>query len=83
MSCQGYTHCGTATGFPPKTIESGLFKYLFISLAASGLSCSSRALQLWHAGLLALHTWVPQPRAKQVTPAMEGRFLATGPPGMS
>ena len=41
MSCQGCTHCGTATGFPPKNTESGLFTCLFICLAASGLSCSS------------------------------------------
>ena len=78
-----------------------LFKYLFIYLAALGLSCSMGdlrcgmwGLSLWYAGfsLVAAHRLscpvacgilVPWPGIEPMSPALEGGFLTTGPPGKS
>ena len=49
-------------------------------------SCGTRAPQLWCAGLVAprhVGILVPQPGIEPVSPALEGGFLTTGPPGRS
>ena len=53
---------------------------VFIYLAASGLSCVMRALQLWHVGSVAQRhvILVPPPRIEPVLPTLQGRFLNTG-----
>ena len=66
---------------------------LFIYLAALGLSCSTGRCSLWHTDSLgAAHKLsfsmsyeilVPQPGIKPASPALQGRFLTTGPPKKS
>ena len=56
-----------------------------------GCSCgmwglSTQAQQLWHMGLvahIACGILVPRPGFEPASPALEGRFLTTGPPGKS
>ena len=61
---------------------------------ASGLSCGMRDLQLWHVCFslvvvcelscpVACGILVPRPGIEPVSPALEGRLPATGPPGKS
>ena len=69
------------------------FKYLFIYLflAASSLSCGTRAPQFMGSlvaapGLscpVACGILVPRPGIEPLFPALEGGFLTTGPPGQS
>ena len=66
---------------------------MFIYLAALGLSCSMGGCSLWHTdSLVAVHKLhfsmsyeilVPQPGIKPASPALQGRFLTTGPPRKS
>ena len=64
---------------------------LFICLAASGLSCGKRDLccVAWGLSLqpqgcpVACRTLTPQPGMEPVSPALQGRFLTTGPPRKS
>ena len=55
-------------------METGLLKYLFIYLVASGLSCSARSLQLWYASLLALQH-VGSPTRGQTGDSCNGRQI--------
>ena len=58
-----------------------------------GLSCGTHGLLLWLAGLVvvacqlsypaACGMLVPRPGIELASPALEGRFLTTGPPGKS
>ena len=73
------------------------FPYFFIYSAVLGLSCGVWALccfsQVVTRGLSSCSTWftcsracgilVPWPRIKPMSPALEGEFLPTGPPGRS
>ena len=69
-------------------------KKLFIYLATSGLSCGTRDLLLWRVGFSLVVAYglscpatcgilVPRPWIKPASPALEGGFLTTGPPGKS
>ena len=68
-------------------------KNIFIYLTASGLSCGMQDLSLRCADSLTVvrqlscsttcGILVPQPGIKPVSPALESRFLTTGPPGKS
>ena len=72
-----------------------LFVHLFFTyFAASDLSCIMQCLSLRHTGfsLVAAHRLscptvcgilVPWPGIEPTSPALEGRFLTTGPPGKS
>ena len=63
---------------------------MFIYLAALDLSCSMQGLSLW-SHVHGAQTWLPhgmvilapRPGIKPVSPALEGKFLVTGPPGKS
>ena len=69
-----------------------IFIYLLF-LAVLGLSCGTQDLQLWHAGSVvvalglscpvACGILVPRPGIEPTSPALEGGFLTTGPPGKS
>ena len=50
-----------------------------IYLAASGLTCGTRAQYLWRTGLVACGILDPQPGIEPMSLALEGRFLTTGP----
>ena len=68
---------------PASQADSVLFELqgsVFIYLAASGLSCVMRALQLWHVGSVAQRhvILVPPPRIEPVFPTLQGGFLTTG-----
>ena len=48
--------------------------------------CGTQALQLWRAGLAApqhVGILVPRPGIEPASPALEGGFFTTGPPGKS
>ena len=70
-----------------------LFLFSLFFLSVSGLSCSTRALLLRgassvvvvhrHSCPLACGILVPRPGIEPVSPALEGRYFTTGPPGNS
>ena len=76
-------------------IAVSIFKMLIylIYLAASSLSCFMQYLSLWHsASLVTVHglncsephgILVPGPGIEPMSPALQGGFLTTGPPGRS
>ena len=54
--------------------------YLFICLAASGLTCGTRDPMLWLSCPAACGILVLWPGIKPMSPPLAGRFLNTGPP---
>ena len=66
---------------------------MFIYLAASCLSCDMQDLSVWCTGSVdvmhrlrspaACGILVSQPGIRPLPPALQGRFLTTGPPGKS
>ena len=70
-----------------------LFIFIYLFLAASGLSCGMWDLLLQRTGSVVAvlgpscptvyGILVPQPGLEPVSPALEGGFSTTGPPGKS
>ena len=72
--------------FVEKNFLTHLFlDFFFFLLTMLGSSLCQQAQQLQCVGSLgvACGILVPQPGTKPVSPALEGGFLTTGPPGMS
>ena len=74
-----------STTAPPGKPLLFLKKYLFIYLAAPGLSCGIQDLQLWHAGSIVAACTIQFPdQGSNPGPLhWECRVLPTGPPGKS
>ena len=74
---------------PVRSEVNVIFYLLFKILAARGLCCGTPTLLLWCGGSracglscpMACGILVPQPGIEPVSPALEGGFLTTGPPG--
>ena len=69
----------------PKTKLPTPFLFFFFFWLCAGASLRCMGFLLWYVGLVAhcMRDLVPKPQIKPMSPALEGGFLTTGPPGKS